>query len=68
MKPEELAVKAQDLKKMFESGNLSREEFKELVNDIIVVETINNAALHLEENLTTREIIVGVIDFASMLA
>ncbi len=68
MKPEELAVKAQDLKKMFESGNLSREEFKELVNDMIVVETINNAALHLEENLTTREIIVGVIDFASMLA
>ncbi len=68
MKPEELAVKAQDLKQMFESGNLSREEFKELVNDMIVVETINNAALHLEENLTTREIIVGVIDFASMLA
>ncbi len=68
MTPEELAVKAQDLKQMFESGNLSREEFKELVNDIIVVETINNAALHLEENLTTREIIVGVIDFASMLA
>jgi|APGre2960657423_1045063.scaffolds.fasta_scaffold03476_4 hypothetical protein len=68
MTPEELAVKAQDLKQMFESGNLSREEFKELVNDIIVVETINNDALQLEENLTTREIIVKVIDFASMLA
>ena len=68
MTPEELAVKAQDLKQMFESGNLSREEFKELVNDMIVVETINNDALHLEENLTTRKIIVGVIDFASLLA
>jgi polyhydroxyalkanoate synthesis regulator phasin len=68
MTPEELAIKAQDLKQMFESGNLSREEFKELVNDMIVVETINNDALHLEENLTTRKIIVGVIDFASLLA
>ena len=68
MTPEELAIKAQDLKQMFESGNLSREEFKELINDMIVVETINNDALHLEENLTTRKIIVGVIDFASLLA
>ena len=68
MTPEELAVKAQNLKQMFESGNLSREEFKELVNDMIVVETINNDALQLEENIATREIIVGVIDFASMLA
>jgi polyhydroxyalkanoate synthesis regulator phasin len=68
MTPEELAIKAQDLKQMFESGNLSREEFKELVNDMIVVETINNDALQLEENLTTRKIIVGVIDFASLLA
>lgn len=68
MTPEELAIKAQDLKQMFESGNLTREEFKELVNDMIVVETINNDALQLEENLTTRKIIVGVIDFASLLA
>ena len=68
MTPEELAIKAQDLKQMFESGNLTREEFKELVNDMIVVETINNDALQLEENLTTREIIVGVINFASVLA
>lgn len=68
MTPEVLAIKAQDLKQMFESGNLTREEFKELVNDMIVVETINNDALQLEENLTTRKIIVGVIDFASLLA
>ena len=68
MNPEELAIKAQDLKQMFESGDLSKEEFKELIDDMIVSETINNAALQLEENIATREIIVGVIDFASMLA
>ena len=68
MTPEELAIRAQDLKQMFESGDLSKEEFKELIDDMIVSETINNAALQLEENIATREIIVGVIDFASMLA
>lgn len=68
MTPEQLAIKAQDLKQMFESGDLSRQEFKELVDDMIVTEMINNAALQLEENIATREIIVGIIDFASILA
>jgi polyhydroxyalkanoate synthesis regulator phasin len=67
MTPEELAIKAQDLKQMFESGDLSKEEFKELVDDLIVTQTINNAALQLDENIATRQIIVGIIDFASML-
>jgi hypothetical protein len=68
MTPEELAIKAEHFKNMFECGNLGREEFKELVNDLIVTEMINNEALQLEENITTRKIIVGVIDFAKMLA
>ena len=68
MSPEELAIRAQDLKQMFESGDLSKEEFKELIDNIIIVETISNEALQLEENIATREIIVGVIDFAKMLA
>jgi polyhydroxyalkanoate synthesis regulator phasin len=67
MTPEELAIKAQDLKQMFESGDLSKEEFKELVDDLIVTQTINNAALQLDENIATRQIIVGIIDFASVL-
>ena len=68
MTPEELAIKAQHFKNMFDCGNLGEGEFKELVNDLIVTEMINNAALQLEENIATREIIVGVIDFAKMLA
>jgi hypothetical protein len=67
MTPEELAIKAQHFKNMFDCGNLGEGEFKELVNDFIVTEMINNAALQLEENITTREIIIGVIDFAKML-
>ena len=67
MTPGELAIRAQDLKQMFESGDLSKEEFKELIDNIIIVETINNAALQLDENIATRQIIVGIIDFASVL-
>ena len=67
MTPEELAIKAQYFKNMFDCGNLGVEEFKELVNDLLVTEMINNEALQLEENITTRKIIVGVIDFATML-
>lgn len=68
MTPVELAIKAQDLKKMFEDGQLSKEEFKELVDNLIVTQTINNAALELDENIATRQIVVGVIEFASLLA
>jgi hypothetical protein len=68
MTPEALAINAQNLKDMFESGDLDREEFKELIDNIIIVETISNEALQLEENIATREIILGVIDFAKMLA
>jgi len=67
MTPEELAIRAQDLKQMFESGDLSKEEFKELIDNIIIVETINNDALRLEENIATRQSSLGIIDFASVL-
>ncbi len=68
MTPEELAIRAQDLQKMLEAGQLSKEEFKELVQNVLVVESINNAALELEENIVIRKIVVGVIDLASLLA
>lgn len=68
MTPVELSMKAQDLKKMFEDGQLSKEEFKELVDNLIITQTINNAALELDENIAARQIVVGVIEFASLLA
>lgn len=68
MTPEELSVRALDLKQMYESGELSQAEFKELVQNLIVSQSINNAALELEENITCRNVIVGVINMASLLA
>lgn len=65
--PQTLAQKAENLKASLERNDISQQEFKELVNDLIVLETINNDAMNLEENIQYREIIVGVIDLASMI-
>jgi polyhydroxyalkanoate synthesis regulator phasin len=67
MTPQELAIKAQELQDMFNAGQFTESEFKELVNDLIVQESINNAAMELEENITYRNIIVGVINVASAI-
>lgn len=67
MTPQELAIKAQELQNMYNSGQFTESEFKELVNDLIVQESINNAAMELEENITYRNIIVGVINVASAI-
>tara|TARA_R110000868_G_scaffold116408_6_gene310013 strand:- start:1074 stop:1280 length:207 start_codon:yes stop_codon:yes gene_type:complete len=67
MTPLELSNKAQDLKDQFDCMKLSESEFKELVNDLIIVQAMNNDALHLEENIKYHDIIVGVINIASAL-
>ena len=51
MTPSELASKAQDLKDQFDCMKLSESEFKELVNDLIIVQAMDNDALYLEENI-----------------
>jgi hypothetical protein len=53
---------------MYDAGQLSSSEFKELVCDLIIAETINHATLELEENIACREIILNVINFASAIA
>jgi hypothetical protein len=68
MTPEELAAKSQELKQMYDAGQLSSSEFKELVCDLIIAETINHATLELEENIACREIVLNVINFASAIA
>lgn len=67
MTPHELAITAQNLKSQFDLGLLNQSEFKELVNNVIIVETINNDALLLEENIVYHTIIDNIIDIASAL-
>lgn len=63
--PLEIADMAQQIQVYYESGRISKEEFVELLHDQVISQTINNAAMDLEENIKYREIISGVITLAS---
>jgi hypothetical protein len=56
---------AQQIQVYYESGRISKEEFVELLHDQVISQSINNAAMDLEENIKYREIISGVISLAS---
>lgn len=63
--PLEIADMAQQIQVYYESGQITREEFLELLHDQVISQTINNDAMNLEENIRYREIISGVISLAS---
>ena len=68
MSIEQLALQAQQLQKDLEAGNISNDEYKELVSNIGLMEAIHSETAQLEENIMFREIIVNGINLASALA
>ena len=68
MSIEQLALQAQQLQKDLEAGNISNDEYKELVSNIGLMEAIHSDTAQLEENIMFREIIVNAINLASALA
>jgi hypothetical protein len=60
-----LAEQAQSYQQQYESGQMSASEFKELVEDLKVVEQIQNDANDFEKDQMLRAIIVGVLTVAS---
>ena len=68
MSIQQLALQAQQLQKDLEAGNISNDEYKELVSNIGLMEAINSETAQLEENIMFRDIIVNAINLASALA
>jgi len=62
---EQLAAQAQDYQQLYSTGQLSASEFKELVENLKVVEQIQNDANDFEKDQQLREIIVGILTVAS---
>ena len=62
---EQLAAQAQDYQQLYSTGQLSASEFKELVENLKVVEQIQNDANDFERDQQLREIIVGILTIAS---
>jgi hypothetical protein len=63
----EIADTALQIQVHFESGRISKEEFIELLHDQVITQSINNAAIDLEENIEYREIISNVISVAGIV-
>lgn len=64
---EQLAAQAQDYQQLYSTGQLSASEFKELVENLKVVEQIQNDANDFERDQQLREIIVGILAVASAI-
>ena len=64
---EQLAAQAQDYQQLYSTGQLSASEFKELVENLKVVEQIQNDANDFERDQQLREIIVGILTVASSI-
>jgi len=62
---EQLAAQAQDYQQLYSTGQLSASEFKELVENLKVIEQIQNDANDFEKDQQLREIIVGILTVAS---
>lgn len=60
-----LAQQAQEIQQQYDAGQLSASEFKELVEDLKIVEQIGNDANDFEKDQEYRALILGVIQVAS---
>jgi hypothetical protein len=60
-----LAEQAQSYQQQYQSGQMTASEFKELVEDLKIVEQIQNDVNDFERDQMLRAVIVGVIQVAS---
>ena len=63
-----LATQASQYQQMYQQGQLSAEDFKELINDLNIAGNINANAEEFQQNQQYREILLGVIQLAQLAA
>jgi len=63
-----LAQQASDIKEAYSAGTLSADEFKELIESLNIIQTIEDQTASLEENIMYREILVNIINIAKAVA
>lgn len=63
-----LALQADQLVKEYNEGKLTADEYKELVENMRMLEAISQDTANLEENIVYRNMIVTAINIATSLA
>jgi len=64
----QLAEVATKYKTQYESGEMSSEEFKELVQDLNILKSIDSVASELETDIVARQVLLTVIALAKTAA
>ena len=65
---QDLAIQAQGYQQLYNEGQLSVEDYKELINDMNIVARIDANADQLAENDEYHAILMGAIQLAQALA
>jgi tape measure domain-containing protein len=63
-----LAQQASDIKEAYSAGTISADEFKELIESMDVMQSIEDQTAYLDENIMYREILVNIINIAKAVA
>jgi hypothetical protein len=63
----ELANLADSYKQQYEAGQLSADDYKELINDLGIAEAIQNTASDLEEDIMAQQVLNACITLASAI-
>ena len=63
-----LAQQASDIKEAYPAGTISADEFKELIESMNVMQSIEDQTAYLDENIMYREILVNIINIARAVA
>ena len=65
---QDLAIQAQGYQQLYNEGQLSAEDYKELINDMNIVERIDANADQLAQNDEYHAILMGALQLAEALS
>jgi hypothetical protein len=63
-----IAVQAEQIVKEYQAGNISADEYKELIKDMGFVTAVYSETAQLEENIFYRNAILTAINIAAAIA
>ena len=64
----DLAAYANSLKEQYEAGQLSAEDYKELIGDLKIADAIQTQSTELEEDIVAQQVLNSCITIASAIA
>jgi hypothetical protein len=64
---QDVAFYAEQYKQQYETGQLSGDDYKELINDLNIMGHINASADDLTQNQEAYKILMGAIELAQMI-